>query len=98
MAWYSKKPKAIGDLLKDFVDTYPAQEKLKRGMVLSVFPEVAGERIMEQVEDVYMKGNTLFVKVSNQAWRQELYFQRHQFREKLNRKVRGEIVKDVIFR
>ncbi len=98
MSWYSKKPQPISRLLKDFVEKHPAQEKLKRGMVLSAFPSIAGERIMAHVEDFHLKGDKLFVKVENQSWRQELYYQRHTIREKLNKRVKAEIVRDIIFR
>lgn len=98
MAYFSKKPRAIGDLLKDFVDDYPARKKLKRGMVLSVFPKTAGKRIMEQVEEFWFTGNKLFIKVKDQAWRQELHLQRNTLKKKLNDSVREEIVEEIIVR
>ncbi len=96
MAYYSKKPRAIGDLLKDFVDDYPARKKLKRGMVLSVFPNTAGPRVMEQVEDFWFKGTKFFIKVKDQAWRQELHFQRNMLKRKLNDSVREPIIEEII--
>jgi hypothetical protein len=98
MAYYSKKPRAIGDLLKDFVETYPARKKLKRGMVLSVLPSVFGERIMEQISGYSLEGGRLIINVRNQAWKQELHFQRSRLRDRLNREVKEEIVEEILVR
>ncbi|MCC5934592.1 MAG: DUF721 domain-containing protein [Balneolales bacterium] len=96
MSYFANKPVALSDILKDLLDHHPQRKKLKRGMILSVFPEVAGERIMEQVKDFWLKGDVLFIKVENQSWRQELHFQRFSFKERLNRRVRDEILSAIV--
>ncbi|AXI99301.1 Protein of unknown function (DUF721) [Cyclonatronum proteinivorum] len=96
MSYYSNKPVALKDALKTFLDQHPQRKKLKRGMILSLLPEVAGERIMQQVKDFWLKGETLFIKVENQAWRQELHYQRFSLKERLNRRVRDEVIREIV--
>lgn len=96
MSFYSNKPVALGDILKDYIENHPQRKKMKRGMVLSLLPDIAGPRIMEQVKDYWLKGDTLFLKVENQAWRQELHYQRFSLKERLNRRVREEILSAIV--
>lgn len=96
MSYFANKPVALGDLLKDFLESHPQRKKIKRGMILSLLPEVAGERIMEQVKEFWLKGDTLFIKVENQAWRQELHYQRYSLKERLNRRVREEVLSAIV--
>lgn len=96
MGRYANTPKPLSALLEDFVETFPARTKLKRGMVLSVFKNVVGPRIYEQVSSVWFKEDVLFVKVSSQAWRHELHFQRESIRYRLNRRVKEDIISKVI--
>ena len=96
MAIYNNTPKPISELLQDFVESYPARKKLKRGMILSVFENVVGSRINDEVSSVWFKDDVLFVKVSSQAWRHELHFQRESIRYRLNRRVKEEIIKKVV--
>lgn len=96
MARYNNTPKPLSALLENFVEAFPARTKLKRGMILSVFKNVVGPRIHEQVHSVWFKDDVLFVKVHNQAWRHELHFQRESIRYRLNRRVKEDIIAKVI--
>lgn len=96
MAFYNNTPKPISELLQDFVESYPARKKLKRGMILSVFENVVGARIYAEVDSVWFKGDVLYIRVSSQAWRHELHFQRESIRYRLNRRVKEEIIQKVV--
>ncbi|MFH5831291.1 DUF721 domain-containing protein [Halalkalibaculum sp. DA3122] len=99
MARFSRnKPKALKDLLKNFLDDYPHKNKLKRGMILSIWSKSVGEKIAEKTDNIYFKDGKLIIHVKDPAWRHEIHMQRFQIQKKLNREVGDKIVKEIVVR
>jgi hypothetical protein len=96
MGFYNKKPVAIGELIKTYIEKYPRKKELKRGMVLSLLPKIAGKRVHEQISNAWFKDDKLCLKVKDQAWRQEIHMQRYSLMQKLNHEVREQIVSEII--
>ena len=92
------KPKALKDLLKDFLDDYPHKNKLKRGMILSIWDRAVGERIAEKTDSIYFRDGKLILHVKDPAWRHEIHMQRFQIQKKLNREVDDKIIKEIVVR
>ncbi len=91
-------PKPISFALQDFLDRFPQKKKLKQGMILSIWEEVAGERIASQVSNLHFEGNNLVMTVKNQVWRHEIHANRFSIAKRLNAKVKGQVVGDIIVR
>lgn len=98
MSFFGKKPRALGDLIEDFVEGYPHRKSLKKGMILSLWPRIVGKNIAEVSQDLQFKGDKLMLRIENPGWRHELHMQRHAIMKKLNREVNEEIVKDIVVR
>lgn len=99
MARFSRnKPKALKDLLKNFLDDYPHKNKLKRGMILSIWSKSVGEKIAEKTDNIYFRDGKLIIHVKDPAWRHEIHMQRFQIQKKLNREVDDKIVKEIVVR
>jgi len=96
MPFYNKKPVAVGDLIKTYVEKYPRKKELKRGMVLALVPKIAGERMQQEISNAWFRDDVLCLKVKNQAWRQEIHFQRFNLMQRFNKEVKDEIVKDIV--
>ncbi|MDG5768185.1 DUF721 domain-containing protein [Balneolales bacterium ANBcel1] len=96
MAYRRKQPKALKDLLDDYIDNYPHRVSLKRGMILALWPEKVGAAIREQVRDMKFQGSRLVLHVSDPSWRHEIHMQRHQLAKTLNRAVKEEIIRDIV--
>lgn len=94
----SNKPKALKDLLKNFLDDYPHKERLKRGMVLSIWSKSVGKKIDEKTDNIYFKNGKLIIHVKDPAWRHEIHMQRFQIQKRLNREVGDKIVKEIVVR
>ena len=92
------KPKPLSELLKHFLEEYPHKDKLKRGMILSIWAKAVGEAIAEKTEKIYFKNGKLVIHVKDPAWRHEIHMQRYQIRQKLNREVEDEIVEEIVVR
>ncbi len=91
-------PKPLSEILQDYIDKFPHKKKLRKGMILSVWEEVVGKRIAEQTEDLHFEGSKLVMTVKNQVWRHEIHANRFNIANRLNKKVKGQIVSDIIVR
>lgn len=91
-------PKPIGEALQDFIDRFPQKNRLKQGMILSVWEEVVGERIAEQATDLHFEGSKLVMTVKNQIWRHEIHINRFSIAKRLNVKVNGQVISDIVVR
>ncbi|MEX0772636.1 MAG: DUF721 domain-containing protein [Balneolales bacterium] len=99
LGYYSKKkPQALSSLLEDFIEDLPHRKELKKGMVLSLLPEYVGPAIAKQCEDIHFEGPRLVMRIKNPGWRHELHMQRYNLARQLNRKVKEEIIKEIIVR
>ncbi|MCH2450377.1 MAG: DUF721 domain-containing protein [Gracilimonas sp.] len=91
-------PKSLSSVLEDFLEKFPQKRKLKQGMILSAFEDVVGPRMASEVEDLHFEGNKLAMKVKHPAWRQEIHGNRFSIAKKLNSKVKGDVISDIIVR
>ncbi len=91
-------PKEIGPVLKDFLNKFPQKKKLKQGMALSVWKEIVGERIASETEDLHFEGDKLVMRVKHPSWRHEIHANRYSIAKKLNAKVGGKTVSEIIVR
>lgn len=92
------KPKKIGAALQDFLDKFPQKKRLRQGMILSAWKEVVGERIASQTENLHFESDKLVCKVKNPVWRHEIHANRFSIAKRLNDKVKGQVVGDIIVR
>lgn len=95
---FRRQPRAMSDLLKEFMKKIPRQTELKRGMALHLWPEVVGEGISKATKGVRFDGEKLIVTMTNEAWRFELHANRYRIMKKLNERVGSAIVKELIVR
>lgn len=98
MGYYRKKPQALSSLLEDYVEDLPHRKELKKGMILSLLPDFVGSAIATQCEDIHFEGSKLVMRIKNPGWRHELHMQRYNLARQLNRKVKEEVVKEIIVR
>ncbi|HET8864246.1 MAG TPA: DciA family protein [Gracilimonas sp.] len=91
-------PKSLSSVLEDFLEKFPQKRKLKQGMILSAFEDVVGERMASEVEDLHFEGNKLAMTVRHPSWRHEIHTNRFSIAKKLNLKVKGDIISDIIVR
>lgn len=91
-------PKSLGSALQDYLEKFPQKKRMKQGMILSAWAEVVGERIAAQTKELHFEGNKLVCNVKNQVWRHEIHANRFSIAKRLNAKVRGQVVADIIVR
>lgn len=91
-------PKSLSSVLEEFIEKFPQKRKLKQGMILSAFEEVVGPRMSSEVEDLHFEGTKLAMKVKHPGWRHEIHANRFSIAKRLNAKVKGDVVSDIIVR
>ncbi len=91
-----RKPHKLSDLLDDYLSNHPEKKALKRGVVLSIWPRIIGERIRQQVREIHFKGDRLIMHVSDPSWRHEIHMQRHQMAAKLNKEVKEQVIREIV--
>lgn len=91
-------PKPLSEILQNYIDKFPHKTKLRKGMVLSIWEDVVGTRIAEQTENLHFEGSRLVMTVKNQVWRHEIHANRFNIAKKLNKRVKSQIVSDIIVR
>lgn len=93
-----RRPQPLSNLIEDFIEDFPYRRRLKRGMILSLWPRIVGENIAGRTEKLYFKGNKLMVHVSDPAWRHEIHMQRFHIAKKLNKRVKEDIIDEIVIR
>lgn len=94
----SDGPVSLGKVLKGVIDRMGVRDKIDEARVIETWAHVAGPQINGVTSSVWMKGSTLFVKVTSSAWRQELHLNRREWRRRLNNAFDREVVKEIVFR
>ena len=90
--------KHIAKSLKESLKKAGLYEGVKSIKILELWSKVVGEKIANKTEASDIKNGTLFVKVSNSTWRQELQFQKKDIIEKLNKEIKEKIVREIKFK
>jgi len=94
----TNRPQSLGKVLQRVIDRLGMREKIDEARVVEAWAVVAGDRVNGVTESAWMKGDTLFVKISSAAWRQELHMNREAWRERLNEHLGRAIVGEILFR
>lgn len=92
-----KKPVALGEHLRRIVVDLGLEKRVEKARIFTEWPKWMGDTIGMHSKPVKLKHGKLYVKVENDAWRNELIFQKHQIISKINGKTGKEIIKDIFF-
>ena len=91
-------PRPLGEVLKEVIDELGVQDEIDEARVIETWASVAGAKINSVTESAWMKGSTLYVKITSAAWRQELHMNRREWRERLNGEFDTDLVDEIVFR
>ncbi|MEF8816247.1 MAG: DUF721 domain-containing protein [Salinibacter sp.] len=91
-------PRPLGDVIKEVIDELGIEEEVDEARVVEAWAGLAGDKINSVTESAWMKGSTLYVKITSAAWRQELHMNRRKWRERLNGAFEKDPVDELVFR
>jgi Dna[CI] antecedent DciA-like protein len=85
--------------IKDLIPNMLHENKLKKGMdqfvVKEVWEKVMGKGVMSYTESISYRNNTLFVKLSSSALREELNYGKEKIVKMLNSSLKNIVIKSI---
>lgn len=87
----------LGSVLEQSLKRMDLVARLSEYAVWPVWNEVVGTVIARNAQPEKIRNGTLFIKVSSPVWMQQLQFMKEMITDKLNQRLRGEIVKNIFF-
>jgi predicted nucleic acid-binding Zn ribbon protein len=89
---------SLAEALNDYIKEMNLGEKLNEVSVINSWEEIVGKAISSRTTKIYIKDHKLFVHLSSSVVRNELLMLREVLREKLNKNVGSEVIKEIILR
>ena len=93
----SNNPEPIGKILTKNLKNLGLDRRLKEESIVLNWNRLVGERIASKANPLKVKDSILFVSVENASWRNELFFMKRKIIEELNRSVKGNVIRDIVF-
>ena len=87
----------LGDLLQQSLRRLELAPQLEAYGIWPVWNDVVGEPVARNAQPEKIRNGTLFVKVSSPVWMQQLQYMKDLIAEKLNQRLRAEVVKNIFF-
>ena len=90
--------KSIKDLLNEYFKGSNLEKVNNSINIQKTWKKVVGELIYKNTEIKNYKDKKLSIKVSNPIWRNELFFQKEELIEKLNKSNPNHEIKEIFFK
>ena len=87
----------VGDVLGNSLKRLDLSFRLDEYGVWPIWNDVVGKTIALNAQPEKIRNGTLFVKVTSPVWMQQLQFMKQMIAEKLNQRLKREIVKNIFF-
>jgi predicted nucleic acid-binding Zn ribbon protein len=84
----SQGPEKVGGLIQGLMQRLGFAARLEKESAVTMWAEVVGPKIAEETKALKIDGDTLVVKVSRAAWRQQLTFMKPDLLAKLDATLR----------
>ena len=85
--------------IKDLIPQMLQENKLQKGMnqmaVKDAWENVMGKGVMSYTESIYLKNNTLYVKLTSSTLREELGYGKNKIIEMLNNSLDSTLIKSI---
>ncbi len=92
-----RKTENIGLLIRQFLRSEGLETPYNEYKVVAAWPHVVGDRIAKMTGEVYLKNQTLYVKVKSPVIKNELVMSRKKLANALNEYVGAYVISDVMF-
>jgi len=70
---------------------------IKKVFLNKVWSNVIGENVSKYTENIYIKDNTLFLKINSSVLKQELTYGKDKIIENFNKEVGSDEIKKIVF-
>jgi predicted nucleic acid-binding Zn ribbon protein len=87
----------LGEVLSHSLKRLELTARLDEYGVWPIWNEVVGKTIAANAQPEKIRNGTLFVKVTSPVWMQQLQFMKEMIAEKLNQRLKSEVVLTIFF-
>lgn len=87
--------KSLGQALKQLIIDLKIEDKVLYHQAISLWPEIVGKRIAQVSHAERIEKSILFVKVTNDSWRNDLIYLKRDIIEKFNKRLGKRIIEDI---
>ena len=97
MAGKEPQIEKLGTVLDKSLKRLELSPRLDEYGVWPIWNDVVGKPIARNAQPEKIRNGTLFVKVTSPVWMQQLQFMKEMIAEKLNQRLKSQIVKNIFF-
>ena len=90
-------PERLGTVLDHSLKRFELGARLDEYGIWPIWNDTVGKTIARNAQPEKIRNGTLFVKVSSPVWMQQLQFMKEMIAEKLNHRLKAEVVKTIFF-
>ena len=94
---FKKQPQTITDLLNSFLRDNSLETPLLQRKAINAWDKIAGKAICKYTMEKSIRNQTLFIKISSPALRNNLVMMKSDLVNKINHEVGNRIINDIRF-
>lgn len=94
---FRKEVKSIGELILKNLRAQGLETPLQQKRLIEAWPEVMGDMIAGYTQEVFIRNQTLHVRLTNPALRADLSMMRAEIVKKLNTAVGSQVIVEIRF-
>lgn len=87
----------LKEAIEELLSSYKLHDGLYETKLINSWENVAGKLISKHTENLFIKKDTLYVKLDSPALKNELSFARSKLIKSLNKAVDREVIQNIIF-
>ena len=92
---FKQQPKALSDILQQLLREQGLETPLRQKRLIDAWEKVTGATVARYTGEKFIKNQTLHVKITSPALRQDLSMMRSQLVKRLNAEVGAMVIADV---
>lgn len=89
---------SLKHIISQMLKAYGLQDKLYETEIINAWRSQFGKVVNKHTTDLYIKGKTLFAHIDSPSLRQELFYNRTQMVEILNKEAGTEVIVEIILK
>lgn len=92
-----KKPEKVGKVMDDLFVKLGIADGVKQQQAMLFWHDTVGGTIAGVSTPERIEHGRMYVRVENSSWRQELHHYKHTIIKRLNKRLKKNVVKEIIF-
>lgn len=93
----SKDFKELSTILNRLVKSLGIENKIYEARAIEVWPEAVGQRIAALARIKKIENGVIYLNVTSDVWRNELLFHKKQIISEVNKLIKRNIIRDILF-